>query len=259
MTELRSLYSSIWAECVWQLADASDSETKFIVSDHPVTVYNRACGPRHQWCRGANDPDIRFHGSHTLFPLGLDRVLILTNLSWARNPYQSPTGLRPNPAYFRDTFFNIFSVQTERRLCEAEVRQINFILKSRAYRQIAAAREEWLHPEQFVSKSDWATYGHGYLLMPDPRALHHGGEIMMGFADGSTDSFDSYGRKPWDDDYGLEGPSRIGRDSLLRFQGEFARLFGPYRRGRSFEAGRLDGERDGDDFHAYHLGLERGR
>lgn len=67
MLELRQLHCAIWTECVWQIADASQSHTKFIVSDHPVTVYNRRCGPRSQWSRGFNDPDIWFEGTHTIF------------------------------------------------------------------------------------------------------------------------------------------------------------------------------------------------
>jgi hypothetical protein len=82
MLRIRDVYCAIWTECVWQIAGASDSNTKFIISDHPVTVYNRRCGPRSQWCRGVGDPDIRYHGTHTIFPLSLDKVLILTNLSW---------------------------------------------------------------------------------------------------------------------------------------------------------------------------------
>lgn len=259
MVDLRRLYAAIWAECVWQLADASDSDTKFIVTDHPVTVYNRTCGPRHSFCRPPNDPDIRLHGSHTLYPLGLDRVLILTNRSWARNPYQSATKLRPNPDFYRDTFYHVFEVQTHRMLSEEEVRQINFILKSRAYRYVAAAREEWLYPEEFVSKSDWSTYGNGYLLMPDPRSLHHGAQVFMEYADGSSEAFDDYGRRPWQPDYGRDDQPQRGRDPLLRFQSEFARLHGPVRRGRSFEAGRLDNERDSDDLHQRHLNLDRRR
>jgi hypothetical protein len=255
LVQFRSLYTSIWTECVWQLADASASETKFIITDHPVTVYNRVCGPRSTWCRGANDPDIRLHGTHTIFPLCLDRVLILTNLSWARNPYQGATAWRPNPIFYRDSFFNVFDIQTHRTMQEHEVREINFILKSRAYNYVAAAHEEWLYPEEYVSKSDWNTYGHGYLLMPDPRGLHHGGDVVMGFADGSTDAFDAYGRKPWQEGYGTEGSPSGGRDPLLRFKGEFARLIGPPRRGRSFGVGRLEDERDSDEFHQYHLGL----
>jgi hypothetical protein len=229
------------------------------VSDHPVTVYNRTCGPRHASCRGTNDPDIRLHGTHTLFPLGLDKVLILTNLSWARNPYQAATELRPNPVFYRDSVFYFFEVQTHRSLEEEEVRQINFILKSRAYRYIAAAQEEWLYPERYVSKADWNTYGHGYLLQPDPRSLYHGGEIMLGYPDGSTQAFDVYGRRPWQPDYGGDDKHNGGRDPLLRFQGEFARLFGPIRRGRSFQTGKLETERDSDDFHEYHLDLDRRR
>jgi hypothetical protein len=257
LVRLRSVYTAIWTECVWQLADASDSETKFIVTDHPVTVYNRACGPRSDWCRGANDPDIRLHGTHTIFPLGLERVLILTNRSWARDPYQSATGWRPNPEFYRETFFNFFEIQTHRSLQEQEVREINFILKSRAYRYIAAAQEDWLFPERHVSKSDWNTYGRTHLLMPDPRGLHHGGEVIMGYADGSTQAFDDYGRRPWEAGYATDLPPSGGRDPLLRFQGEFARLFGPTRRGRSCEAGRLESGRDTDELHQYHLGLER--
>jgi hypothetical protein len=258
LVQFRGLYTAIWTECVWQLVDASGSDTKFIVTDHPVTVYNRKCGPRSSTCRGANDPDIRLHGTHTIFPLGLERVLILTNMSWARDPYQSATGVRPNPDFYRDTYFNVFEIQTGRSLQEQEVREINFILKSRAYQYVAAAREEWLFPERHVSKSDWNTYGNGYLLMPDPRGLHHGGEVVMGYADGSTDAFDVFGRKPWEAGFGTEPPaSSGGRDPLFRFQGEFARLFGPYRRGRSFEPGRENDERDSDDFHQYHLDLER--
>jgi hypothetical protein len=39
LTELRTLYGAVWAECVWQIVDASDSLTKFVISDHPVTVW----------------------------------------------------------------------------------------------------------------------------------------------------------------------------------------------------------------------------
>ncbi len=60
MIQFRDIFSAIWGECVWPIADAKQSDTKFIISDHPVTVYNRRCGPRSQWCRGFNDPDIRY-------------------------------------------------------------------------------------------------------------------------------------------------------------------------------------------------------
>jgi len=258
MTRLRQLYGAVWMECVWLIADASQSETKFIVSDHPVTIYNRRCGPRSQWCRGHNDPDIRFHASHTLYPLSLNKVLILTNLSWVRNPYQKETVMRPNPNFFRDTVMKILDIQTLRFLSEEEVRQINFVIKSRAHKYIAAAKENWLYPERHVSKSDWRNYGKGYLFMPDPRAVHLGGQVMIGYEDGSVSAFDEYGRIPGQPGYNAGGNADdVEHDTLDRFQGEFARLFGPYRRGRSSQGFAIDKERDEEDFHQYHLNLEK--
>ncbi len=256
MLQLRQLYCAIWTECVWLIADASQSDTKFIVSDHPVTTYNRACGPR--WCYRNGDPDIWLNGTHTIFPLSLNKILILTNLSWIRNPYQSEKSLRPNPDPFRGAIFKIKDIQTLRVLTEEEVRQINFIIKSLAKRYVAAAKKEWLYPEQYVTKSDWYRYGHGYLFMPDPRSVNYSTEIIIGHNDGTASGFDEYGRRPWQEEYnGKKEGVRDDWNTFYRFQGEFARLFGPYRRGRAFNAMRLDNERDDDEFHQYHLNLEK--
>lgn len=244
MVELRTIYQTIWLECVWQIADATESPTKFIVTDHPVTIYNRALGPRHEWCRGANDPDIRLHGSHTIFPLGLERCLILTNLSWALDPYQSAVSVRPNPDFYRPTLFNIFDVQTNRQLSEQEVREINFIMKQRAYRYLAAGSEEWLYPEQFVQKSGWSEFGQGYLLMPDPRPLHEGAATVLEYSSGRTEAYDAFGRRPWDPGYDEPGSGRRRPGNLGRFKEEFADLHGPQRRSRSFLGGRLDEDDD---------------
>lgn len=259
MIRLGNLYGAVWAEAVWSIADASQSPTKFIVSDHPVTVYNRECGPRSQWCREFRDPDVRFHGTHTLFPLSSEKILILTNLSWVRNPYQSARELRPNPLLARSAMFNFTDIQVARQLNEQEVREINFIIKSRAWRYVAAGVEDWLYPEQHVSKSNWNTYGSGYLLMPDPRPISWGGTIMWGGGPGGAGAMDEYGRRPGDPDF-EGGPTRAREyQTLPWFKGEFAALVGPYRRGRvaSPAMTSLEAERDSDDFHQYHLGLRR--
>jgi hypothetical protein len=259
MLRLQQLHCAIWAECVWLIADASESATKFIVTDHPVAVYNRRCGPRSQWCRGNSDPEIWLHATQTIFPLSLEKVLLLTNLSWVRNPYQSEVDVRPNPNPFRGTIFKVTDIQTLRHLTEHEVRQINFIMKSRAHRYIGAAKPEWLYPEEHVTKSDWNTYGSGYLLMPDPRSVTYSGQIIIGNKDGTATAFDEYGRRPWQQ--GFRGGDDSGPDddwnTFQRFNGEFATLFGPERRGRAFNAMRLDNERDDDDFHEYHLNIYR--
>ena len=69
MQMLQQIYCAIWTECVWSIADASKSTTKFILSDHPITVYNEGCCPESELCRDDNDPDIRRTGTHTIFPL----------------------------------------------------------------------------------------------------------------------------------------------------------------------------------------------
>lgn len=250
VVRFQMVFGAIWTECVWHIADATGSETKFIVSDHPVTLYNRECSPLHATCRGSGDPDVRLNGTHTIFPLSLDRVLILTHRSWAMNPYGSATKMRPNPQLERDAIFNQMEVQTGRQLDEDEVRRINLVIKSRAYRFVAAADPDWLYPENRLPKKlKWTRVSDGYLLFPDPRELHHGGETIIGFTSGATMSRDAYGRTPLDPDYGNDTLPPAGKDPLRRFKGEFATLFGPKHRGH----GMGEPDEDNDELHQLHL------
>jgi len=257
MQRLRQLYCALWTECIWSIADATESDTKFIISDHPVTVYNQACFPHSRWCRGHQDPDIWLSGTHTLFPLDLNKLLILTNLSWVRNPYGSPLKNRPNPQPFRHAMFNFLQIQTGRNLSEEEVNEINYVIKQRAYRYIAAQQEEWLYPEKHVRSIHWNKLGSGYLFMPDPRSVSFSTETIIGYKDGRADAFDEYGRKPWEEGYTGEQLVQKEWNTFHAFQGEFARVFGPKRRGRAFEFGKIDDVEDSADFHAYHLRLEQ--
>lgn len=251
VVRFQQVFGALWSECIWQIADASTSPTKFIVSDHPVTVYNRECSPLHRKCLGSGDPEIHLDGTHTIFPLSLDRVLILTNRSWATNPYGSATKARPNPVYERDSLFNVMEIQINRQLHEEEVRRINFIIKSRAYRFVAAAQRDWLYPEQHLpTKLKWGRLADRYLLFPDPRELHYGGEIIIGFEGGGSMSRDVFGRTPLNPDFGKDSLPSGGKDPLGRFQGEFAQLFGRKRRGRGWN----EPEEDTDALHEYHLG-----
>ena len=255
VVRFRQFFNAIWTECVWQIADASQSETKFIVSDHPVTVYNRAYAPEHRKCRGADDPQIHLSGTHTIFPLSMEKVLILTNLSWALNPWGSPEKERPHAVYERDAILNLTEIQLGRQLDEDEVRAINFIIKSRAYRFIAAADEDWLYPERhFARKPKWSQLGPFYLLFPDPRSLHYGGEITLGYSSGASRSFDAFGRRPGQEGYMADSLPAKG-DPLSKFKGEFAQHYGPKRRG--FLPLGFEGEKamDAETLHEYHLSL----
>jgi hypothetical protein len=221
LQRLQQMYCALWTECIWSIADASDSNTKFIVSDHPVTVYNNACFPASQACAGFRDPDVWLTGTHTIYPLNLNRCLILTNLSWVRNCYTSPLRVRPNPSLFREAVFNFLHVQIGRKLSEREVIEINHVIKSRADRYIAASEKEWLYPERHVAKTRWDRLGNGYLFMPDPRAVSFGGEMFFGFEGGGSKAFDAYGHRTWQKGYDRSNTNDVECMHSTRFKANF--------------------------------------
>jgi hypothetical protein len=265
MQTLQNMHCAIWTEGVWAFIDANTTATKFLVSDHPVTLYNREAFPESKMCREFTDPDFLMNGTHTVFPLSPTRALTITNLSWVRNPYGNPLSLRPNPDLFRPAMFNFQGIHTGRELDEIEINQINFVIKRRAQRFIAAATEEWLYPEKKIPSTHWRKLDERYLLMPDPRSEVMGGEIIIGYRDGRAESFDEYGRRPWQDGYnGGSTPTQDARremsaesKTLYAFQGEFARLFGRKRRGVSDQLGGRRHVEDSEEFHQYHLDMEK--
>jgi|SRR5579862_162059 len=258
LQRLQNLYCAIWTEAVWAIAEVGGAATKFIISDHPVTAYNRDCFPQSEMCRGFRDPEIWRNGTHTIFPLSPTKALLLTNLSWVRNPYGSAKRLRPHPNPLRPAMFNFTGIQTGRHLTEIEVNQVNFIIKRRAFRYIAAAVEEWLYPERHIPSGHWRKLDDRYLLMPDPRSVSFSSEMLIGYEGGASDAFDEYGRRPWHQDY--SDKTRHDREwrTFHRFQGEYARLFGPKRRGIGFDFGGRERNEDSPEFHQYHLDSERG-
>jgi hypothetical protein len=253
LQSLQNMFCAIWTECVWQIADTNRSPVKFIISDHPVTVYNRDCFPGSPYCTGYNDPDIRMVASHTYFPLSSEKILILTNLAWVRNPYQAERKSRPNPNFFRNAIFNYNDIQLYRSLSEQEVLEINYITKQRAFRYIAAAQKEWLYPEKRLTSTNWRRLGGGYLLMPEPREIHMGGQIYIGYKDGRHDAFSEYGHKPWEP--GFENKERAREESrtLERFKAGFAVMQGPAWRGTSWQFRRKGPHVDSDEFHQHYV------
>lgn len=258
LQRIQNIYCALWTECVWQIANADDSPTKFIISDHPVTAYNRALPPGSNYGSGLNDADIRMVATHTYFPLRRDRILIMTNLSWVRNPYQRETAIRPNPRMMRDAMFNFTDIQTHRNLSEQEVLQINFITKSQAFRYVAAADKSWLFPEQKLKPQKWAKIGHGILLMPDPRDIYMGGEMLIGYNDGRSAAFSEYGHRPWQKGFKDTRRFEVESKALDRFKAEFAVTHGPQHRGSSFGFHQLGPERDSPDFFQHYVDLVEG-
>lgn len=248
---LQWLYGAIWAEAEWAIADASASPTKFIISDNPVTFYNLACFPGSSICKPPGDPEPWLAASHTYFPLSLDKILILTNTTWVRNPYGNPRKPRPNPNPARSTVFKTTKIQTGRKLSEQEVREINYVTKKRAFRFIASPVEEWLYPEKHLANTHWSNFGKGLLFMPDPREIEFGSQIFMGgYKNGRpADVWDEYGRRPGQAHYNNEKLRAKEWRTFHAFRGEFARLIGPEHRGSAQSMGFRNSSTDSPEYH----------
>jgi hypothetical protein len=89
MQDLFELHGTMWMEGVWEIVRARRSPTKFIVSDGPVTFFNKLMFPS-EWAY-PKDVEHKAIGTRTLFPLGLDSCLIVTHLQLVRNPWATST------------------------------------------------------------------------------------------------------------------------------------------------------------------------
>lgn len=200
MQALRSLHCTFWTEGVRELVSADNSDVKFIVSDHPVTIYNYACSPESELCVYPSDPDSSLKGSQTIFPLDKNRCLILTNLEYAQEPDKTnPLEQRTNATRIRQSMVNTIEFINTRKLNSYEVTQINHVIKSRSQSSVAAGKEEWLYPENDLA-CDWADIRH--VLLPPSGELHrYGGEMFAKFEDGSVHYQDAFGRISPPNDY----------------------------------------------------------
>ena len=193
MQALRQMHCTMWAECVREIVSAEDSDVKFILTDHPVTTYNPACPPDSSRCRYPNDPSISLNGTQTVFPLDADHCLILTNLECAKDPAAvDPLALRQNARYSGSAIVRTNAMIRTRTLARDEVVAINFLLKARSRRFVAAHQREWLFPDRDDPPAweDIAT-----VLRPPRDCLwEFGGEIFIGHGDGSTSYRDPFGR-----------------------------------------------------------------
>ena len=86
MQGVRTINCTLWSEGVREIVSAREAGVKFILTDHPVTIYNHACPPAHPLCAYPNDPSIALKASQTIFSLDQDQCLILTNLEYAQKP-----------------------------------------------------------------------------------------------------------------------------------------------------------------------------
>jgi len=192
MQGLRQMHCTMWAEGVREIISAEDSDVKFIVTDHPVTIYNAAFPPESPACTYPGDPLIELIGSQTVFALDENHCLILTNLEYAKNPDDVElTARRTNARYRGQSMVRTDAYIRTRKFSRNEVSAINYLLKRRAHKFIAAGNKDWLYPEQHFS-GDWGAIRK--ILLPSDELWQFGGEIYVGYKDGSVYYQDEFGR-----------------------------------------------------------------
>ncbi|NBO23961.1 MAG: DUF4238 domain-containing protein [Chlamydiae bacterium] len=192
MQKLRTMHCTMWGECIREIVSAENSSVKFIITDHPVTVYNSACPRNSEYCKYPNDPSISLKGSQTIFPLGSNYCLILTNLEFGRDPQHCDRlSTRTNARHFGSSVIDIRKMIRGRSLNNEDVIKINYILKKSARRFIAAEKRKWLYQEP--RDTQWASVG-SILIPPKDKLSGFGGQIYLGYSDGGSAYFDEFGR-----------------------------------------------------------------
>ena len=198
MQGIRFLNCTIWSEGVREIVSAEDSSVKFIVSDHPVTIYNHGIPPEAGQAVYPNDPSIALRASQTIFPLCKDFCLVLSNLEYARDPSADTATKRTFARNYRSSMVSAVDFIRSRKLTDLEVTKINRIIKARERRYIAAGCADWLYPE-IVTGERWREL-RSVLLPPEDEIGRFGGEMYARYDDGHVHYQDEFGRteKEWE-------------------------------------------------------------
>lgn len=207
-------HTTMWAEGIWELVRATQSRTKFIISDEPVTFYNRRLPPSLTTYPGTEE--LAQVGTRTLFPLSPEVCLVITHLQFTRHPDQNPVASRINARNYDQVTMYAGNVQYGRELTEDEVVRVNLILKAKATRYIAAGRKEWLYPEVALKQTGWATLDRDWFLMPNLWKVGFHTQTLVGYRDGSAWAADEYGRHPGHQKYNDNDRARRDREHTTR-------------------------------------------
>lgn len=192
MQGIRMMHCTIWAECVREIVSAEDANVKFLVSDHPVTIYNHAMPPNAMVSRYPNEPSIALKGSQTIFPLNRNFCLILTNLEYAEDHSAKPLEKRTFAGNYRQSVVRTDAFIRTRKLTSDDVIRINRVIKARAKRYIAAGNAEWLYPETSSIES-WKDIRRVF-LPPDKDLFRFWGEVYIGYEGDKFHYQDAFGR-----------------------------------------------------------------
>lgn len=196
MQHVRRMHCVMWMEGAIEIFEAKQSATKFIFSDHPVTFFNPHVFPKDQSIPEGLDAPQHWLGTQTLVPLDKERLMVITHREWGRKQGEIRSRKpRTNPRLFDNPLVTYDGIERGRQLSEQQVREVNYIVKTRAERYIASCSEQELFPERFLKTTLWSKLGK--FLMPKSYATAiQSGFMTVKMKDGSYYFQDEFGRRP---------------------------------------------------------------
>ena len=185
---------TVWAEGVWEMFSAENSETKFLISDDPVVIYNMDCFPMSAACAYPHDPDPFWRGSRVLYPLSPNRLLVISHAEHFDEPSRTKARReRRNARAYDQTMINFMDIINDRELGADQVVQVNHIIKARASRFIASATKAHLFPEQAAGMLSWPKLDE--MFRPEHPSYRSQSKIVAKFNDGSVLHSNAYGER----------------------------------------------------------------
>jgi len=193
MQSQRMFFCTMLAEGFWEIVGANESKQKFVFSDDPVTIYNCDHYPGSQMCQYPLDPHIFERGTRVVLPLNMNACLIISHIEHAKEPSRGKARQRRrNARAYDQTIISFLHIHRRRELNDREVATINYLIKRRAPRFVAAGQSQWLTPEALIGEPRWCeiddTLQHKEFAMKLA-----GGEILVKYQDDSILSSNEYG------------------------------------------------------------------
>lgn len=186
---------AMWAEGFQEVLYTNSDQIGFLISDHPVTAYNRGSYHGSVECRYPQDPDPSWKGTQTIYPLDSKRCFVLTHTELAHKQSMKLELKKPrtNARMFGQTIAATHQI-VHREISDHDVACINQILKLRSRRYIASSVEDWLYPERVCGKVDWPDLGE--TLLPKTNLWRNTGAIYVGLNNGEVIKRDQFGQAP---------------------------------------------------------------
>ncbi|MDR0646052.1 MAG: DUF4238 domain-containing protein [Elusimicrobiota bacterium] len=193
---IRGMHQTMWIEGVWLYLSADKSATKFIASDHPVTLFNKKIDLKDE-----SLDMFMLLGTILLFPLDLNNCLVIFHRDYGIDRKSNPLQRRINARIYNGNPFLVPEKlknydgpmrATTKELRDNEVIAVNHLIKGRAHKFITSYNKKDLFPEKLLKDTDVANIEN--IVLPDPNMVVGVGDSYLRTTSGKYLRVDPYGR-----------------------------------------------------------------